>query len=57
MSQQLKPEVFISVLPGNGSFFFFLPYIQHCLDAHKLNILRDTILNLGENMTQSEVSQ
>ncbi|XP_053379689.1 BLOC-2 complex member HPS3-like isoform X2 [Mercenaria mercenaria] len=53
MAHQLKPEVFISVLPGNGNFFFFLPFIQHCLDTHKSNILKDKILSLGENLTQS----
>lgn len=54
MSQQLKPEVFISLLPGNGNFFFFLPFIQYCLDTHKSNILRDKIISVGETLTSDK---
>ncbi|WAR05374.1 hypothetical protein MAR_020743 [Mya arenaria] len=35
MSKHLKPEEFLKVLPGNGNFFFFMPYIQQCLAIHK----------------------
>ncbi|XP_052807141.1 BLOC-2 complex member HPS3-like isoform X2 [Mya arenaria] len=52
MSKHLKPEEFLKVLPGNGNFFFFMPYIQQCLAIHKGAKLKEHFVELGGKMVQ-----
>ncbi|KAH3868314.1 BLOC-2 complex member HPS3-like isoform X2 [Dreissena polymorpha] len=56
MAHHLKPEALINLLPGDGNFFFFMPFIQQCLAVNKSALLKERFVELGENL-QSRSAQ
>lgn len=50
MARWLKPDDFLKTLPGNGNFFFFLPYVRRCLDINKSAVIKERFIEIGEKL-------
>ncbi|KAL3842250.1 hypothetical protein ACJMK2_020284 [Sinanodonta woodiana] len=46
-----SPVEFLSCLPSDGNFLFFMPYIQVCADKQKMAALRQRIISTGQQIT------
>ncbi|XP_069116206.1 BLOC-2 complex member HPS3-like isoform X2 [Argopecten irradians] len=50
LANEMEPEDFLNLLPGNGNVMFFLPYIGTCYKKQQSRRLLSNIVTKGENL-------
>ena len=52
MAGIFSPQQFLQLLPADGNFYFFMPFIQLSRDKHLCHLLGQKIMSKGANLEQ-----
>jgi len=50
MAHHLQPNEFLDLLPSNGDWLFFFPFVRLCLGVNQSVKMKTTVMDLGHEL-------